>query len=311
MTKIIGSGLNLTALPNCDFTAMDAMLARYVEIGCTHVEVSARRVDLILGGRIVEVRAEAAAAILDKHEIGGVLHADHALNFMDLPNIEMHRAVLTASIDLAKRMELKSIVVHSGHVPSDVWLSSSKDLLAQEREELARMGDLAAKAGVRLAVENLIADPWGKHAVYGADPRALAQQLRAIDHPAIGGCLDFGHAYLSASTKEFDFLDAITDFSDQVWHLHLHDNCGIPNTGRIGDAGGQVSMGIGDLHAPMGWGTISWEHVLPAMQFREGTFAMIELNGRYRGVEDYVAATARAFGDYWNGSKPLQDVLPG
>lgn len=310
MTKIIGSGLNLTSLSGGDYAGMEVLLKRYADIGCSHVEISARRLDMIIGGKIIEAQASRVAQIFDAHEIGGVLHADHGLNFMDVNNLEMHRAVLQASIELAQRMDLKSIVVHSGRVPGAVWLDARDELLARERDELLRMGDIAAKAGTRLAVENLIADPSGQKAVYGADPRALAEQLRKINHPAVGACLDFGHAYLSAPVMDFDFLAAITEFSDLVWHLHLHDNCGIPNTNQQSDSGSQVCMGIGDLHAPMGWGSIPWADILPAMKFRDDTFAMIELDGRYRRVEQHVADTARAFGDFWNGTKPLEEVLP-
>ena len=309
--KVLGSGLNLTALANCDLAALDRMLATYAEIGCSHVEVSARRLDMIAGGRIVAERAEAVAEILSRHDLQPVLHANHAINFMDRPNHAMHWAVAEASIQLAERMGMPSIVIHSGHAPADVWLSSRQTLIEQERDDLKRLSDLAGKAGTQLALENLIADPGGKKICSGADPRAVAEQIIAVDHPALGGCLDFGHAFLSAPVAGFDFLTAAADFSEQVWHLHLHDNCGIPNTNAIGDSGDCVAFGVGDLHMPMGWGRIPWEEVLPAMRLRDGTYAMIELQGRYRGVETMVADTARRFSDYWNGEIGLEIALGG
>jgi sugar phosphate isomerase/epimerase len=156
----------------------------------------------------------------------------------------------------------------------------------------------------------MIAQPVGNLLAYGADPRALAEQLRKIDHPAIGGCLDFGHAYLSAPVLGFDYLDAIEAFSEQVWHLHLHDNFGIPDHRCYDDPGDRVALGIGDLHMPMGWGGIPWADLLPRMRFRSGTCALIELNGRYRTVEGRVAATARALSNYWNGDADLVEALP-
>jgi sugar phosphate isomerase/epimerase len=307
---IIGSGLNLTSLKPGDLYAMDAMLARYVEIGCSHVELTARRLDIIAGGRIVRQRAEAITSILKRHDIKPVLHAHHGINMMDLPNQAMHRAVAEASIDLAGEMGFSSIVMHSGKAPSDVWLASKDYLLEREREEFKRLGDRAAKAGTQLAIENMIANPVGDIIAYGADPRPLADQLQEIGHPAIGGCLDFGHAYLSAPVMGFDYLDAIEAFSEQVWHLHLHDNFGIADHKLYVDAGDRVALGVGDLHMPMGWGGIPWADVLPRMRFRPGTYGMIELSGRYRAVEDRVAATARTFSDYWNGKADLVEALP-
>ncbi|WP_274427336.1 sugar phosphate isomerase/epimerase family protein [Chelativorans sp. YIM 93263] len=309
--KVLGSGLNLTSLANCDMTALDRMLAAYAQIGCSHVEVSARRLDMIAGGRIIEQRVEAVAEILSHYEMTPVLHANHVINFMDRPNHAMHWAVAEASVKLAERMKMPSIVIHSGHAPADVWLASRKTLIEQEREDLKRLSDLAGIAGTQLALENLIADPKGKKVCSGADPRAVAEQIVAVDHPALGGCLDFGHAFLSAPVLGFDFLAAVADFSEQVWHLHLHDNCGIPDTGAVGDSGDRVAMGVGDLHMPMGWGRILWEEVLPSMRLRQGTYAMIELQGRYRGVEAMVADTAQRFADYWNGDIDLETALGG
>lgn len=308
---VIGSGLNLTALKDGDLAALDTMLAQYASIGCSHVEVTARRLDMICGGNITEARADAVAEILDRHPIRPVFHASHALNFMDLPKLEMHRSVAEASIELSRRMEMESIVIHSGRVPADIWLESREQLRLREREELKRLGDIAAKAGVKLAVENLIADPSGARTASGADPRALADQLAAVDHPGVGGCLDFGHAFLSAPVLDFDFVEAVAAFSELVWHLHLHDNCGIPDFRHCDDAGDRVAMGIGDLHMPMGWGRIPWRDLLPRMRFRKHTHAMIELQGRYRAVEESVVDTARSFSDYWNGAAALADALPG
>ncbi|MEM5584699.1 sugar phosphate isomerase/epimerase family protein [Roseibium sp. AS2] len=304
-----GSGLNTNFLAAGDAAGLDALLGQYEAYDQSHVEITSRRLDVIVGGRIIEERASAMQAVLEKHPLSYVLHADHAINFMDLPGADMQWAVAEASVDLCRRYGMTSMVIHSGNAPVDVWLDSAGKLLDLEREAFKRLGDLAANAGVRIAVENLIADPSGKRVVSGADPRRLADQLRRTEHPAIGGCLDFGHAYLSAPVVNFDFVEAMAAFSEEVWHLHLHDNFGRPDLKTHADEGSRVSMGIGDLHLPMGWGTIPWDKVLPAMKFRAGTYAMIELRGRYRAVEGQVAASAKAFARYWNSELPLAEAL--
>jgi sugar phosphate isomerase/epimerase len=305
----IGSGLNTNFLSAGDAAGLDRLLGAYSAYEQSHIEITARRLDVIVGGRIIEERAAVMQEVLERHQLRYVLHADHAINFMDLPGFEMNWAVAAASVELCRRYGMTSMVIHSGNVPMSAWLDSRQTLLEREREAFRRLGDLAAEAGVQIAVENLIADPLGHRVVTGADPRRLAEQLARTDHPAVGGCLDFGHAYLSAPVAGFDFLGAITEFSEQVWHLHLHDNFGRPDLKLHGDEGSRVSLGIGDLHLPMGWGTIAWKDVLPAMKFRKGTYAMIELRGRYRAVEDQVAATAAAFASYWNGTLALEDAL--
>jgi len=310
-TTCIGSGLNTSFLSGGDADALDKVLSQYGTYEQSHVEITSRRLDVIVGGRIIEERAKVMGEVLEKHALKYVLHADHAINFMNLPDFDINWAVAEASVELCRRYGMTSMVMHSGNAPAGVWLDSREKLLEYEREALKRLGDLAAEAGVQIAVENLIADPFGTRIYSGADPRRLAEQLEKTAHPAIGGCLDFGHAYLSAPVLNFDFLEAIAAFSSQVWHLHLHDNFGRPDMKTNADEGSRVSLGIGDLHLPMGWGSIAWADVLPAMKFRKGTYAMIELRGRYRAVEDQVARTARIFADYWNGGLTLEDVLGG
>lgn len=306
---VIGFGLNTASIKAGDLDALSAALAENDAIGCTAVELTARRLDCLIGGRIVEPRAAAIAERLGRFEAKPTLHADHALNFMNLPQLARHRALAEATVVLASRLGATSMVVHSGRAPANVWLDAKDHLRATERDELKRLGDKAAELGVRLAVENLIADPRGGAVHYGADPRALADQLAQIDHPAVGGCLDFGHAFLSASVLGFDYLEAITAFSEQVWHLHLHDNFGHPDFRTLDDEGSRAALGVGDLHLPIGWGAIPWADVLPAMRFRPETYAMIELRGRYQAFNREVARTAQAFADGWNGRTDTQTAL--
>jgi sugar phosphate isomerase/epimerase len=235
-----------------------------------------------------------------------VLHANHAINLMDRADAAMHVAAAEASVEAARRLGASSMVIHSGLAPRDAWAADADRLLTEERDAFRRLGDAAAAAGVRLAVENLIAKTEADPVVaYGADPFALARQLTAIDHEAVGACMDFGHAWLSAPVTGFDYGNALEALSPHVWHLHLHDNCGRP--GGQGDAGDAAALGLGDMHAPMFLGTIPWLEILPRMAFRDGTKGMIELNWRYMADARAVVDTARAFAAYLDGGPAPAD----
>lgn len=298
MGIIAGCGLNLTSVPPGDLDAADRLMVEWAEIGCSHVEISARRLDIIVGGRLNLPALRRVADMIDRHGMAPVLHAPHGINLMDRARRDMHLAAAEASVEFCRITGCASMVLHSGHVPAPDWVVQADALLAEERDLLCHLGDLAEAADVNIAVENLIASPTNAgRIIYGADPRALAAQLAATQHPRIGACLDFGHAYLSAATLGFDFIAACGALSPHVWHLHLHDNFGRPSGGTaIGDAGDEVVLGQGDLHLPMFWGAIPWAELLPEMRFRDGTFGMIELNGRYnahaRGVLDAAQAIA-------------------
>lgn len=304
MTKIAGTGLNLTSVAPGDLDGADRLMARWAEIGCSHIEISARRLDIILGGALNMPVVRRMGAMIEAHGMTPVLHAPHGINLMDRDRRDMHKAAAEASIEFCRLTGCRSMVLHSGQAPLTEWIYDREALLAEERDLLRHLGDLAEKAQVNLAVENLIAHAANPHRMcYGADPRALAAQLAATDHPRVGACLDFGHAWLSSTTLGLDFIPAIAALSPHVWHLHLHDNFGRPpgETG-LGDLGDQVAMGQGDLHLPMFWGSIPWADLLPQMQFRDGTFGMIELHGRFNAHAEGVLAAANAIAAHLEGA---------
>lgn len=304
MATIAGCGLNLTSVAPGDLDGADRLMARWAEIGCSHVEISARRLDIIVGGKLNMPAVKRMAAMIERHGMAPVLHAPHVINLMDRPRREMHMAVAEAAIAFCQITGCASMVVHSGKAQAQEWVVQKDALLAEERDLLRRLGDLAEGAGVNLAVENMIAGPAnGAMVPYGADPVALAGQLAAVDHPRVGACLDFGHAWLSATALGFDFGTACAALSPHVWHLHLHDNFGRPNGGTdITHGDDQLAMGQGDMHAPMFWGSIPWADLLPRMQFRQGTFGMIELNGRYNAYADGVLQAAQNIAAHLDGA---------
>lgn len=311
MTHIAGTGLNLTSVAPGDLDGADRLMGRWAEIGCSHVEISARRLDIILGGVLNMPAVRRVGTMIERHGMAPVLHAPHAINLMDRPRRDQHMAVAQASIEFCRLTGCASMVMHSGFAPLQEWVADADQLLTEEQDLLRRLGDLAEAADVNLAVENLIASPsHPQYFAYGADPRALAAQLAATNHPRVGACLDFGHGWLSASTLGFDYIPAITELSPHVWHLHLHDNFGRPaGDTKITDSGDQVAFGHGDLHAPMFWGSIPWAELLPQMQFRDGTFGMIELNGRYNAHAEGVLAAARAIAAHLGGAPLINPWL--
>ena len=305
---IDGIGLNTTSLPDGRLDLLPAMLARWRAVGCSHVELTARRLDLVVGGRLFAARCDAVAAMVAEAGLRPVLHANHAINLMDPAEADFHEACALASIAACARLGGHAMVLHSGKVSADAFAADGPSLLAAERERLRRLGDVAGRAGVRLAVENMIAPMPGTGATaYGARPVALAEQLDAVGHEWVGACLDFGHAFLSAGRLGFDYVAEVAALSPYVWHLHLHDNCGRSGRSNSGDPGDEATLGFGDMHAPMFMGRIPWLDLLPRLRLRPGTFGGIELAGRYNAEAATVVATAHAMAAHLNTGAPLAD----
>ncbi|MFN4009053.1 MAG: sugar phosphate isomerase/epimerase family protein [Pannonibacter sp.] len=300
---IDGVGLNLTDMVPGNIDQLAGILNWYREIGCSHVELTARRLDFVVGGRLNVPRTEKVAAIVAEAGLVPVLHANHAINLMHPVDADLHEAAAAASIAACERLGASSMVLHPGVLPRDLHVAESEARRTLERERLRRLGDLAGKAGVRLAMENLIGGPETPWVAYSADPMMLATQLDAVAHDHVGACLDFGHGWLSSHAMGFDYLTALETLSPFVWHLHLHDNFGC--RGNAGDPGDDATLGLGDMHAPMFMGSIPWAELLPKMQFRPRTFGGIELNGRFRTEAATVVSTAYAIAAHVNTGAEL------
>ncbi|MDP4034161.1 MAG: TIM barrel protein [Pseudorhodobacter sp.] len=305
LPRIDGVGLNLTGMVPGGLDDLPGILRHYRAIGCTHVELTARRLDFIVHGRLDVGRAEAVGAMVAEAGLIPVLHANHAINLMHPTEADLHEAAAAASIAACARFGAASMVLHPGELPRALHDAEAEPRRAAERDRLRRLGDLAGKVGVRLAMENLIGGPDTPHVAYSADPVALAAQLEAVAHDWVGACLDFGHGWLSAHAMGYDYVAALETLSPFVWHLHLHDNFG--RRSSLGDPGDDVALGLGDMHAPMFAGSIPWAELLPRMRFRPRTFGGIELNARYQSEAATVVATAHAIAAHVNHGTALPD----
>ncbi|HWE60149.1 MAG TPA: TIM barrel protein, partial [Chloroflexota bacterium] len=88
--------------------------------------------------------------------------------------------------------------------------------------------------------------------------------LEALRHPWVRMTYDFAHDYLAGDLFGYDHLASARSCAPYAAHLHLTDNFGRFNTARLGDFNlyraiphSQVAvLGLGDLHLPLGWGTL-------------------------------------------------------
>jgi len=120
---------------------------------------------------------------------------------------------------------------------------------------LRHAGRYAAERGVLIAMENLdrFVEPMG-------DWETLTRLVGAADHPAVGYCLDSGHAWCAGRPPE----NWIPVMGAKLLATHLHDNRGIPEPLR-GTAELLEPKGI-DEHLPPGFGTIDWRTFIGALR---------------------------------------------
>jgi sugar phosphate isomerase/epimerase len=268
------------------------------QAGCSHAELYAPALGVTIAGRDNTHRVAEVAEAVAASGLTPTLHAPIAVNLMDTIHLDLHKAVLASSIRFAAAMGAGIVVIHPGRVHPQADLAARDQLLTIEREAVLTLADLAGRHGIRIAMENLNPNRnmmAGTMTSYALDPVVLGAQITAINHPAVCGTLDFGHGWLAAGKLGFDYLAALRHFAPVVGHLHVTDNCGMPITMVDATDDEHVGYGMGDLHLPIGWGSVPYADALADLPIRPGTVATLEIKASHGAALADSVAMATGF----------------
>jgi sugar phosphate isomerase/epimerase len=275
-------GTNLSGLYTAGVRGLTEDLKALKRSGPDFVEVWPQNLGVILGGGLDTNRLRSVGEPLLEAELAHTVHAPLEINLMDLTSHGLQRDVLDASLRFAKGIGAELVVCHAGQrVGARDARHSMRDQLSAERSALREAGDLAEELGVGIAVENYYPEkPILRGAVYDYSvwPSQLAEQISAVDHPAVGICLDVGHAALAAGFFGFDFVEECGAIAPFVRHVHLHDNLQRTNLTGEPQFSEHTVYGLGDLHLPPGRGTIPLEELLGRTGFPEIPSCCVELS---------------------------------
>lgn len=288
-----------------DLDALDRRIAEIVATGGDVCELAAVRLDAVSACRVLPERMKKLRAVLAKHAIRYTLHAPIAVNLMDEPHLELQVKAAEASLELADECGADIVVIHPGRVHPALWVDKSRELLKRERETLERLASRAETLGVRIAYENMSPNRRiiaGTETSYALDLIALAEQVAAVGHPALVACLDVSHARQGALLQGFDMYEQARVLAPHVGHIHFSDSTGVPSTIQWDNEGERLFFGIGDMHAPPGFGAIDFEKLGKDLPVLEGTAIAIELkDNHYHHSRAETLAAARAFAGSVNG----------
>ena len=273
-----------------DLSGLDRALGRIEDAGASHAELALFAAELIAGGRVLPEARRRLEAICARRRLRYTAHGTLAVNFMDEPNLPLHKAVCLANLELAAAVGASVLVQHPGVVAARPAHELDR-LHGLERAAWREMGDHAGRLGVRIAVETLFVE---SEAEYTADPVRLAAELRAVGHPQVVGTLDVSHSYLMTGFRGTDFSEAVAAFAPVTGHFHLHDSFGRPPGGLFGfyTDSERVAYGVGDLHLPFGWGDIPFASLLPGLPVLGGSVLTVELPEKYWAELERCAAFA-------------------
>lgn len=264
--------------------------AETMNVDC--VELPLYAIDVVARGRIIPERLRKVKAMTSGRSIGYTIHGPLRLNLMEQTDLlPMHKDVLKAMLEVAAELGGRHFVAHSGGMPPHT--ADPAPRIERQRNSLSEMGELAAASGMVIAVENLFGGS-GNHAML---PSELAREIEAIGHPAIRACLDFSHAYLLTTQRGVSFLDEAVAIAPFAKHLHMHDSFGLLAESHFSYRAERLAYGLGDLHLPLGLGSIPWNDVAERCEFPADPILIHELAPPYWSDLPQAIENTRAFAE--------------
>ena len=267
---ITGIGLSTSGTKKLSQTLHDI-----AETGAQYAELSLYQEPILIAAQVNWEYVRQLHTLCRSYSLEYTAHGPLCTNLMDREHLHVHKNVLRSMINVCNALECRILVVHAGKCSSS---DNKAECTALERDALSTLGDEAFAKGITLAVETLYVDTKTEET---SDPIELAQTLSAINHRAVCATLDFSHAFLMTAYRGLDYSQALITLAPWVNHLHLHDSFGISHTLKTYTSEERLAYGVGDLHLPLGWGSIPWQTLLPQLNIRPQTVMMIELPQRW------------------------------
>src|SRR5262245_41242966 len=180
-------------------------------------------------------------------------------------------AALEGLIAYAAELNATHVVYHAANLPDE---PASEDAGLAETRALAGHASHAERLGVIIALENL-APVYPAPDALSFTPLILRMMAKRISSPAVGLCLDIGHANIVAGIRRTDPLELIEPALDRAVLFHLHDNLDARHGGTGSPELDPLRL---DLHLPPGRGTVPWRRLAPLLARRNGTPLILEVH---------------------------------
>lgn len=157
--------------------------------------------------------------------------------------IEYHAGLICRDIEAAGIFGVPWLVIHPDSYLDETWYSRKRSM-EKNVERFKKYGEVAAKHGVGIAIENMI----DKRSLrrFGAGTEDLVELVdRLGDKKLFGICWDTGHANL----HQMNQAKALHDIGDRLKAVHINDN-----------------LGVFDHHLLPFQGTVNWKEVVGSLK---------------------------------------------
>ena len=231
--------------------------------GFRFVQVPSPPPSVLASPRAATRHAAALSEALGTAGLRPVLHGPGSIRAGTLDG----NLALEGLISYAAEVGASLVVYHAANLPDE---PACEDARLAETRALATLATRAERLGVVIALENL-APVYPSPDALSFTPLVLRTMAKRISSPAVGLCLDVGHANIVARLRHTDPLELIEPVLDRVVLFHLHDNLGA----RRGEPGSpEIDPLRLDLHLPPGRGNVPWDRLAPLIA-RKGAAPLI------------------------------------
>jgi sugar phosphate isomerase/epimerase len=203
--------------------------------------------EILASPRECLAHARAADAALATTGLDAALHAPGELR-AGTPDADR---IFEGLLDYGSEIGAEIVVYHARNLPDE---PGSQDPQLAETRSLGRLAERAERLGVTIALENLAPFYPGPERL-SHTPMVLRSLAHRLSSPAVGLCLDIGHAHIVSDLRHSDVGELIEPVLDSVVIFHIHDNLGAR---RNGGAAPELDPLQLDLHLPPGRGTLPW-----------------------------------------------------
>ena len=255
---------------------LDRRLNQLVDGGFTHAEVRPEGWQIWQGGQIENRRLARLTAVLDKYRphLDYVMQLPPAVNLFDLAYQEDHLRLLQQGLKVGQHIGAKLLLYQPGYRPlrPATNFTAMRELMAQERIIVHQLADEAAIWGSQIALvtpDYLAAG----HSTYAVLPELLAYQIKLLDHPQVGLCLDFNQLYIAANWCGFDYVQGVQRLLPLATHFHLQDTMGLMKQASLPNS----SLAQSVTYLPSGWHTLYGPETVQEMPLPEAVLATLGL----------------------------------
>lgn len=174
--------------------------------------------------------------------------------------------VMKKVFEIASFLNAEYVVIHGGNASDDPRYSFLTAI-----SNLRDLSDIADDYSITLLLENIRRGR--DRDKVGVLPHELLQIIESVAKDNLKIVLDIGHAFLMSVLYEFDLSLYLDMLSPYIYHLHIHDNLGIPEI---------VDPKYGDQHRPLGHGIIDFAKIFCRLEETNVKNLVLELKTESR-----------------------------